>query len=151
MTGVQTCALPILWFLAEGKGRHSGWSPARKSEVLFIDARDFGDMENRTLRKLTEAEIVHRIGDTVRAWRGVKEAGPYEDVPGFCVSASLDAIAEHDFVLTPGRYVGVAEAEADPDAESVEAKIARLTALLREQFAESERLAKVVDEQLGRV
>jgi type I restriction enzyme M protein len=54
-------------------------------------------------------------------------------------------------VLTPGRYVGSAEAEIDPDAEPVEAKIARLTGLLREQFAESERLAKVVDEQLGRV
>lgn len=76
---------------------------------------------------------------------------PYEDVPGFCVSAPLDVIAEHDFVLTPGRYVGEAEAEFDPDAEPLEEKIARLTALLREQFAESERLAKVVDEQLGRV
>jgi type I restriction enzyme M protein len=119
--------------------------------VLFVDAREFGVMENRTLRVLTDEEIVHRIGDTVRAWRGAEGAAPYEDVPGFCVSAPLDVIAEHDFVLTPGRYVGVAEAEVDPDAEPVEEKIARLTALLREQFAESERLARVVDEQLGRV
>ncbi|BFO14201.1 hypothetical protein SHKM778_05890 [Streptomyces sp. KM77-8] len=122
-----------------------------QGEVLFIDAREFGVMKNRTLRELTGEEIVGRIGDTVRAWRGVGGVDPYEDVPGFCVSASLDTIAEHDFVLTPGRYVGAAEAEADPDAEPVEQKIARLTALLREQFAESERLAKVVDEQLGRM
>ncbi|RSN07914.1 restriction endonuclease subunit M, partial [Streptomyces sp. WAC 01325] len=81
----------------------------------------------------------------------VEGRGAYEDVPGFCVSASLDVIAEHDFVLTPGRYVGAAEPDVDPDAEPVEEKIARLTALLREQFAESERLAKVVDEQLGRL
>jgi type I restriction enzyme M protein len=108
-------------------------------------------MKNRTLRELTEEEIVGRIGGTVRAWRGVEGAAPYEDVPGFCVSASLDVIEEHDFVLTPGRYVGAAEAEVDPDAESVEERIARLTVLLREQFAESERLAKLVDEQLGRV
>ncbi|MFE5325782.1 type I restriction-modification system subunit M [Embleya sp. NPDC056575] len=140
-----------LWFLAEGKGRHSSWAPDRKGEVLFIDARDFGAMENRTLRKLTSVEIVDRIGDTIRAWRGVAGYGPYEDAPGFAVSASLDSIAEHDFALTPGRYVGTAEAEVDPDAEPVEAKIARLTALLREQFDESERLAKLVGEQLGRL
>ncbi|WP_435880272.1 type I restriction-modification system subunit M [Streptomyces nondiastaticus] len=140
-----------LWFLAEGKGRHSEWVRGRKGEVLFIDAREMGYMENRTLRALTEEEIVSRIGDTVRAWRGKEGAGPYEDVPGFCVSASLDVIAEHDFVLTPGRYVGTAAVEDDPDAEPVEARIARLTVLLREQFGESERLAKVVDEQLGRV
>ncbi|MFJ5104894.1 type I restriction-modification system subunit M [Streptomyces sp. NPDC088554] len=140
-----------LWFLAEGKGRHSDWVRGRRGEVLFIDARELGVMENRTLKVLTEEEIVGRIGDTVRAWRGKEGAGAYEDVPGFCASAPLDVIAEHDFVLTPGRYVGTAEAVVDPDAEPVEAKIARLTGLLREQFAESERLAKVVDDQLGRV
>jgi type I restriction enzyme M protein len=123
----------------------------RKGEVLFIDAREFGEMKNRTLRELTPEEIVGRIGDTVRAWRGKEGAGTYEDVPGFCASVTLEAIAEHDYVLTPGRYVGSAEAETDPDAEPVEVKIARLTGLLREQFAESERLAKVVDEQLGRI
>ncbi|MEU6758397.1 class I SAM-dependent DNA methyltransferase [Streptomyces sp. NPDC046685] len=140
-----------LWFLAEGKGRHSDWVRGRKREVLFIDAREFGVMKNRTLRELTPEEIVVRIGDTVRAWRGVASGGAYEDVPGFCASVTLEVIAEHDYVLTPGRYVGTAQPEADPDAEPVETKIARLTVLLREQFAESERLAKVVDEQLGRV
>ncbi|MBM7054960.1 class I SAM-dependent DNA methyltransferase [Streptomyces durocortorensis] len=140
-----------LWFLAEGKGRHSAWVRGRKGEVLFIDAREFGVMKNRTLKELTPEEIVGRVGDTVRAWRGVAGAAAYEDVPGFCASVGLETVAEHDFVLTPGRYVGTAEAEADPDAEPVEAKIARLSALLREQFAESERLAKAVDEQLGRV
>lgn len=140
-----------LWILAEGKGRHSSWAPNRKGEVLFIDARELGVMRNRTLRELTQEEIVHRIGDVVRAWRGAEGFGPYEDVLGFCASVTLDAIAEHDFALTPGRYVGTAEVEEDPDAEPVGEKIARLTALLREQFAESARLAKVVDEQLGRM
>ncbi|MFE7617716.1 type I restriction-modification system subunit M [Streptomyces sp. NPDC057496] len=140
-----------LWFLADGKGRHSDWVRGRQGEVLFVDAREFGVMKNRTLRELTPEEIVKRIGDTVRAWRGEDGYGPYADVPGFCASASLDVIAEHDYVLTPGRYVGTAEVEVDPDAEPVETKIARLSALLREQFAESERLAKVVDEQLGRL
>lgn len=140
-----------LWFLVEGKGRHSDWLRGRRGEVLFVDARAFGVMRNRTLRELTEEEIVGRIGDTVRAWRGVEGSGPYEDVPGFCASAPLDVIAEHDFVLTPGPYVGVAQEEDDPDAEPVQARIARLTALLREQFAQAERLAKAVDEQLGRV
>lgn len=140
-----------LWFLAEGKGRHSEWARARRGEVLFVDAREFGVMANRTLRELTREEIVTRIGDVVRAWRGEEGYGPYADVPGFCASVSRDVIAEHDFVLTPGRYVGATEVEVDPDAEPVEAKITRLTAVLREQFAEAERLAKVADEHLRSV
>lgn len=140
-----------LWFLAEGKGRHSRWLPGRAREILFIDAREFGVMRNRTLRDLTDEEIVHRIGDTVRAWRGLPGFGTYEDVPGFCASVPLTRIADRDYDLTPQRYVGVPEPEADPDAESVDTKIERLTGLLREQFAASARLAKVVDKQLGRL
>ncbi len=147
----RTTAIPAcVWLLADGKGRGSGWARERGGEVLFVDARELGFMADRTLRELRDEEIV-RIGHLVRAWRGEPDAGMYEDKPGFCASVPMSVIAEQDFVLTPGRYVGTAEAAADPDAESPEARVARLTALLREQFAESERLAKAVEAQLRRV
>ncbi|PIM71046.1 restriction endonuclease subunit M [Streptomyces sp. JV178] len=139
-----------LWFLADGKGRHSKWVRGRKGEVLFIDAREMGVMASRTLRELTEEEL-QRIAGTFRAWRGAEGAGGYEDVAGFCRSASLEELREHDFVLTPGRYVGVAEAEEDPDGEPVEEKVARLTKELYRLFEESGRLETAVREQLGRV
>lgn len=109
-------------------------------------------MASRTERVLTEEEL-GRIAGTFRAWRGVEGAGvgSYEDVPGFCRSVPLGELRKHDFVLTPGRYVGVAEAEVDPDAEPVEERVARLTKELFGLFEESGRLEAVVREQLGRV
>ncbi|MFG2582083.1 class I SAM-dependent DNA methyltransferase [Streptomyces malaysiensis] len=140
-----------LWFLARGKGREaSRWVRGRGGEVLFIDARSMGAMETRTLKRLT-AEEIGRIAGTFRAWRGVEGAEAYEDVPGFCRSADLNEIREHDFVLTPGRYVGTAEVEEDPDAEPVEEKTARLTKELFGHFEESARFETVVREQLGRL
>lgn len=141
-----------LWFLARGKGRGeaSRWVRGRSGEVLFIDARSLGEMETRTLKRLTADEL-GRIAGTFRAWRGAEGGGAYEDVPGFCRSVALDEIREHDFVLTPGRYVGAAEVEEDPDAEPVEEKIARLTKELFGHFEESARLEAVVREQLGRL
>ncbi|MGW7695619.1 class I SAM-dependent DNA methyltransferase [Streptomyces asiaticus] len=141
-----------LWFLARRKGRGdvSRWVRGRKGEVLFIDARSMGEMETRTLKRLT-AEEIGRIAETFRAWRGAEGVEAYEDVPGFCRSVALDEIREHDFVLTPGRYVGTAEVKEDPDAEPVEEKIARLTKELFGHFEESARLEAVVREQLGRL
>ncbi|MFJ1745299.1 type I restriction-modification system subunit M [Streptomyces sp. NPDC088116] len=143
-----------LWFLTDSKGKRRGgepWiSPERVGQILFIDARELGYMQTRTMRDLSLEEL-ERITGTFRAWRGADQKTEYADVLGFCRSVALEELREHDFVLTPGRYVGAAEAEEDPDAEPIEAKIERLTTLLREQFAESERLAKIVDEQLGRV
>ncbi len=74
---------------------------------------------------------------------------PYADIPGFCYSASLAEVKATDYALTPGRYVGAADVE--DDGEPIEEKIARLSKELFEQFDESERLAGVVREQLGRV
>lgn len=140
-----------LWFLTEGKGRrHAEWVRGRKGEVLFIDASGLGTMEERTLRELKPSDI-ERVASTFRAWRGVEGAGTYADVPGFCRSASLEEVRENDFALTPGRYVGVAEVAEDPDAESVEAKVARLTKELFAHFEEAERLEAVVREQVGRL
>jgi len=113
--------------------------------VLFIDARKMGTMVDRVHRELMDDDI-QKIADTYHAWRGEEGAGEYKDIPGFCKAAALDEIKSHGFVLTPGRYVG-AEAIED-DGEPFEEKIARLTATLEEQFAESTRLEKVIWENL---
>jgi type I restriction enzyme M protein len=128
-----------LWFLARSKAnpkfRH------RKGETLFIDARKLGFMADRTHRDLAGDDIA-RIARTYHAWRGEKDAGKYDDVPGFCKSATIQEIASHGYVLTPGRYVGAEEQE--DDGEPFEQKIGRLVAKLEEQFAESARLEKLI-------
>ncbi|MFI9576044.1 type I restriction-modification system subunit M [Microbispora rosea] len=140
-----------LWFLAEGKGkRHAEWVKGRANEVLFIDATRLGTMESRTLRGLKESDI-EQIVSTFRAWRGADGAGVYEDVPGFCRSASVEEVRDNDFALTPGQYVGVAEAADEPDAESAEAKVERLTKELFLHFEEAARLEAIVREQVERL
>jgi type I restriction enzyme M protein len=120
----------------------------RRGETLFIDARKIGHLVDRTHRDLTDEDI-ERITHTYHAWRGEPDAGEYEDVPGFCKSATLEEISTHGHVLTPGRYVG-SEAIED-DGEPFEEKMARLTAVLEEQFAESERLEGEIRTNLRRV
>jgi len=120
-----------LWFLA--RDRQNGTFRDRRGEVLFIDARKLGHLVDRTHREGT-GEDVARTATSYHAWRGEKDAGDYEDVPGFCKSATLDEVRKHGHVLTPGRYVG-AEAQED-DGEPFDEKMRRLTATLREQQAE---------------
>jgi type I restriction enzyme M protein len=98
-------------------------------------------MVDRTHRELTDDDIA-RIARAYHAWRGEDGAGDYEDVPGFCKSATTEQIAEHGYVLTPGRYVGAADAE--DDSEPFDVKMKRLTAELAEQFAESARLEEEI-------
>jgi type I restriction enzyme M protein len=130
--------IPVaLWFVS--KGRHGNGHRPRVGEVLFIDARGLGRMESRRLRVLDDVDVA-RIADTYHAWRTV--GGGYQDVPGFAKAANLAEIAEHDFVLTPGRYVGVREPE--PDSEPPAEKIERLTG---ELFAEFER-GRVLEEDI---
>jgi type I restriction enzyme M protein len=139
-----------LWFLNRNKQNgHSteGWRD-RHEETLFIDARTLGIMVDRTHRDFTNADIA-KIASTYHSWRGEPNAGSYADVPGFCASATVDQIAEHSFVLTPGRYVGSAESE--DDGEPIEEKIARLTGELFEAFDESDRLQTQVRDALGRL
>ena len=121
-----------LWFLA--KNKKNGRFRDRSSEILFIDARKLGVMVDRTRREFGEDDIA-KIADTYHRWR---EGRDYEDVPGFCKSAALDAIKGHGYVLTPGRYVG-AEAQED-DGEPFEDKMKRLVAQLREQQAQAVKL-----------
>jgi type I restriction enzyme M protein len=132
-----------LWFLARDKKNKRFRD--RRGEVLFIDARKMGKMIDRTHRELTDEDI-RQISRTYHAWRGEKDAGEYEDTPGFCKSASLDEIRKHSHVLTPGRYVGV-EAEEE-DGEPFEEKMKRLTAKLREQQAEGKKLDKTIARNL---
>jgi len=128
--------IPVcLWFLARAK--KNGRFRDRRGETLFLDARKLGAMVDRTHRELTDADLA-RIAGTYHAWRGDKDAGPYEDVPGFCKAATLDDIRKHGHVLTPGRYVGAEAAEAD--GEPFEEKMSRLAATLREQQAEAAKL-----------
>jgi type I restriction enzyme M protein len=124
-----------LWFLARNK--KTAHPRDRSGEILFIDARKMGVMVDRTRRELTEADV-KKIGLLYHAWRGEKDAGTYEDVPGFCKAATLEDIKSHGFVLTPGRYVG-SEAVEDDD-EPFEVKFPRLVAELESQFAESDKL-----------
>jgi len=137
-----------LWILA--KGRSNGLVRKtrlrdRRGQVLFIDARNMGVMVDRTRRELTDEEI-KKIADTYHAWRGEKDAGEYADVPGFCKSATLDEIRRHDYVLTPGRYVGAAAQE--DDGEPFEVKMARLAAQWRKQRAEAARLDAAIEANL---
>ncbi len=134
--------IPVcLWFLARDKG--NGKFRSRKGEVLFIDARKLGRMETRVHRVL-DAEDIEKIAGTYHAWRNV--GGSYEDVAGFCKAATRAEIRAHDFVLTPGRYVGAEEVE--DDGEPFEEKMERLVVALREQQAEGRRLDALIGQAL---
>jgi len=138
-----TTQIPVsLWFLNRDKtSRNSRRWRDRRGEVLFIDARKLGQLVDRTHRELTDEEIAH-IAGTYHAWRGEPDTGTYEDVAGFCASASIEQIAEHRFMLTPGRYVGAEDVE--DDGEPIEEKLARLKAELFAAFEESDRLEQRV-------
>ena len=137
-----------LWFLARDKSngkRGKATLRDRRGEVLFIDARNMGQLVDRTRRELTDADI-EKIAATYHAWRGEKDAGDYEDIPGFCKSATLDEIRKHGHVLTPGRYVG-AEA-AEDDGEAFIGKMLHLSAQWREQQQEAARLDAAINANL---
>ena len=104
-TGIPAC----LWFL-----RKEGSETARPNEVLFIDARDKGHLVSRKLRDFSPEDIAS-ISEVYHKWR--KGDDSYEDVAGFCKSSNIEEVKELDYVLTPGRYVGLAEEEEDFDFE----------------------------------
>jgi len=143
--------IPVcLWFLARDK--KNGKFRDRRKNVLFIDARKLGHMVDRTRKEFSDEDIA-RITGTYHAWRGEKDAiaerGEYTDVPGFCKSADLGLIRSHGYVLTPGRYVGAAEADEDdvPFAE----RFADLKAKLDEQLKKGADLSIIVQQQLAKV
>ena len=135
-----------LWFLSRNK--KNGKFRDRSGQTLFIDARKLGHLIDRTHRELSDEEI-SRIAQTYHAWRGEKEAGEYQDIPGLCKSVTTGEIASHGFVLTPGRYVGAKEVEDDD--EIIEEKMQRLLTKLKGQFAESAQLEAVILKNLERI
>ena len=135
-----------IWFLTRDKRSGLALNKPkrdRRGEFLFIDARQLGYMKDRVLRDFTPADI-QKVADAFHAWQLGKG---YEDVAGFCYSATLDDIRKHEHVLTPGRYVG-AEAQAD-DGEAFADKMARLTQQLAAQFAESAQLEGEIRKNLA--
>jgi len=135
-----------IWFLTKDKANGFNLDKKkrdRRGQFLFIDARQLGYMKDRVLRDFTVDDI-QKVADTFHAWQ---HGEGYVDVPGFCYSASLADIRKHEHVLTPGRYVGAEEQEED--GEAFADKMARLTAQLAEQFAESAKLEGAIKKNLA--
>jgi len=138
-----TTQIPVcLWFMTKNKGEQQFSDQTRnhrnrQGETLFIDARNMGTMVDRTHKELTTDDIA-KITRTYHAWRGESKDGIYEDIEGYCKSATLADIEKNDFVLTPGRYVGVAEEEGD--GISFETKMGSLTQSLFTQMEEAKDL-----------
>jgi type I restriction enzyme M protein len=127
-----------IWILRRGRN-------PQENQTLFIDASNMGYMKTRVIRDFTDEDI-QQIETIYKKWRS-REG--YEDVAGFCKSATLEEIAAHDFVLTPGRYVGVVHVEDDDIA--FEEKMAELTATLSQQMAQEKILDDEIKEQLAKI
>lgn len=134
-----TVTIPVcLWFISKKRDN-------RKDIILFIDARKMGTMVTRKHRELSNEEI-KQICDTYHNWRDDKG---YEDIQGFCKSASIEEVRGHEYILTPGRYVGFEEAEVD--GEPFDEKMIRLTGELAEMFAKSHHLEEEIKQRLGAI
>ena len=132
-----TTQIPVsLWFVSRNK--------AQKGKTLFIDARRMGTMVNRRLREMTTEDIA-RIAAAFRTF----DEGTLEDVKGFCAAVATAEIAQQDYILTPGRYVGIEEQE--DDGEPFEEKMARLTGELSEMFRRSHELEDKIRKRLGAI
>ena len=129
--------IPVtLWFITRNK--------KQKNKTVFIDARKMGHMVDRKHRDLSDEDI-QKLAGTVEAFQN----GSLEDVKGFCAVATLDDIAKQDYILTPGRYVGIEEQE--DDGEPFEEKMARLTSELSEMFKKSHELEDEIRKKLGAI
>ena len=146
-----TTQIPVsLWFISKRK--------KQAGKTLFIDARKMGVMVSRKLRELTDGtkeeyknedgtlkNDIKKIADTYNAY----VAGTLEDVKGFCAVATTEEIAKQDYILTPGRYVGIEEQQ--DDGEPFEEKMARLTSELSDLFVQSHKLEAEIKEKLGAI
>lgn len=139
-----TTQIPVsLWFLSKNK--------KQKGKTLFIDVRKMGTMISRKLRELTDGSEdennndIKKIADTYHAY----VSGNLEEIKGFCAIAATEEIAKQDYILTPGRYVGIEEQE--DDGEPFEEKMTRLTSELSELFIKSDKLQGEIRERLGEI
>ncbi len=125
-----------LWFINKSK--------PQPGKTLFIDARNLGTMVTRTLRELSDGDI-QKLANTFSKFQG----GALKNVEGFCTVASTEDIAKQDYLLTPGRYIGIEKQE--DDGEPFEEKMTRLTSELSEMFAKSHELETEIREKLGAI
>jgi type I restriction enzyme M protein len=141
-----------LWFLSRNRkgsspsgGSGEGGFRNRTGEILFIDARNLGELINRRTKVLNESDIAQITG-TYHNWRNPD--GNYEDIAGFCASAPIKKVKELDYVLTPGRYVGLADDEDDFDFNE---RFAQLKAEFEAQLQEESILNKQITENLLKI
>lgn len=136
--------IPVcLWFVSKNKVKTG--KRERNNKILFIDARNLGFMADRTHKEFSDEDI-QKVAGTFHAWRGTNEQ-EYTDELGFCKEATVEEVRNNDHILTPGRYVGLAEQE--DDGEPFEEKMTRLTSELSEQFAKSKELEEQIRKALG--
>lgn len=129
--------IPVsLWFISKNK--------KQKGKTIFIDARKMGHMIDRTHRDFS-TEDIRKLADTFEAFQN----GTLENEKGFCAVATLQDIAAQDYILTPGRYVGIEEQE--DDGESFDEKMAKLTSELSEMFEKSHELQDEIRKKLGAI
>lgn len=129
--------IPVsLWFLSNNK--------KRKGKTLFIDAKDMGHMVSRKLREFSDEDI-KKIGEIYQSY----EDGTLEDKPGHWATVVTEEIAKQDYILTPGRYVGIEEEEADQ--EPFDEKMKRLTSELSDLFKQSNELELEIKKQLEKI
>ena len=133
-----------LWFLARNRTNQKYRN--RKGEILFIDARNTGALISRKNKAFTDEDIA-KISEVYHNWRNID--GKYEDIQGFCKSATIKEVEENNYVLTPGRYVGTEDAE--DDGISFEDKVAEISQYLSAQFKESIELQERIKENLKKV
>jgi type I restriction enzyme M protein len=138
-----------LWFMSRNRcsspvGGGGGFRD-RSNEILFIDARNLGHLINRRTKELSQ-EDVDKITSTYHNWRNLE--GNYEDIAGFCASAPISKVKELDYVLTPGRYVGLPDDEDDFDFAE---RFASLKAELEKQIAEEDTLSKIIINNLKKI
>ena len=129
--------IPVtLWFITKNK--------KQKDKTLFIDARKMGHMVDRKHRDLSDDDI-QKLAETFNAFQN----GTLEDVKGFCAVASTEDMAKQDYILTPGRYVGIEDQEED--GEPFDQKMNRLTSELSEMFKKSHELEDEIRKKLGAI
>ncbi len=132
-----------LWFM--NRNRTNGKFRDRSKEILFIDARNLGYLINRRTKELSQEDI-QKITETYHNWRNPD--GKYEDIAGFCASTPISKVAELDYVLTPGRYVGLPE---DEDDFNFNERFIALKAELEEQLKEEARLNEIISANLSKI
>lgn len=150
--------IPVcLWFLAKDRSNGlvaKGKLRDRRGEILFIDARNLGYMEDRTHKALDPEKDIKYIVDCYHSWRGENVdhsefSSGYKDIAGFCKSVTFEEVREHGHVLTPGRYVGSAAQEEDET--SFHEKMLELTGQLKEQMEQAKAMDEEIKNQLAKI